>query len=322
MPCYRPNTAYYPLFLDDCGKRRLRFDAQARFNGDYKEINVPCQRCIGCRLEYSRQWAIRCMHEASLWSRNCFVTLTYNNASMPDYGCLRYRDMNLFQKRLRFHFGNGIRFFAAGEYGELSARPHYHMLIFNHDFEDKEFHSQRGDFILYRSPSLEKLWTNPKTGESYGYSSVGTLTFDSAAYVARYVTKKITGDMAFDHYAVVGADGLPLVDIDGEVIMRPPEKAFMSRRPGIGKGWYDKFKRDTYKDDTVILKRADGSRISVRPPKYYDNKFKVEYPFDWDEIKFERQEAAKLYSDNSFERLRVREEVKLAQLKSLKRTLD
>ena len=148
-----------------------------------------------------------------MWDRNCFVTLTYNDEHLPANGSLNKRDITLFLKRLRKRYGKGIRYYQCGEYGELLSRPHHHAILFNHDFEDKQLWSVRGGVRLYRSASLEQLWP-------YGYSTIGDVTFESAAYVARYVVKKITGEREGEHYR-------------GKM----PEFATMSRRPGIGRGW-------------------------------------------------------------------------------------
>jgi len=215
-------------------------------------MTVPCGRCIGCRLERSRQWAVRCMHEASLYEDNCFITLTYSEKYLPPGGSLLKSDFQKFMKRLRRRFSSSsIRFYHCGEYGENTFRPHYHALLFNFDFVDKVLWSERGSFRVYRSAVLEDLW-------SLGRSEIGSVTFESAAYVARYITKKVTGDNAESHYRVV--------DSDGVIVDRLPEYSTMSLRPGIGKGWYDKFKSDVYPSDEVIV----GGRPSL-PPKYYDS---------------------------------------------------
>ena len=173
-------------------------------------MSVPCGRCIGCRLEHSRQWAVRCMHEASLYEDNCFITLTYANEYLPPGGSLRKRDFQLFMKRLRKRFSDGvIRFYHCGEYGENTFRPHYHALLFNFDFVDKTLWSLRGEHKVYRSAVLEDLWPS-------GQSEIGSVSFESAAYVARYITKKVTGARAEGHYRAVD-------ELTGEIFDRLPE---------------------------------------------------------------------------------------------------
>ena len=174
-------------------------------------MKLPCGRCVGCRLERSKQWAIRCVHESQLYKDNCFITLTFDNDHLDEDSSLQLRDFQLFMKRLRKQFvppnpyeegsieyddfqqSHAIRFFHCGEYGELNKRPHHHAIIFNFDFDDK-YLWKRGTNPLWRSPTLEKLWP-------YGMSSIGKVTFESAAYVARYVMKKVNGELADEHYA-------------------------------------------------------------------------------------------------------------------------
>lgn len=325
MPCYSPLTAYRSHTLNDSGKRSLVFNPAVGARD--RRVDIPCGQCIGCRLEYSRQWAMRCVHEASLYEHNSFITLTYNDAHLPSHASLRYRDLQLFFKRARKRLGK-FRYFAAGEYGEESLRPHYHAIIFGIDFArawhpgyfDADRHgnvvtavSKSVDYVCYDSTALKLLWSDPDTKEGIGNVLVGSANFKTAAYVARYVTAKVTGDDAFNHYVVRDVDGDELI-VDDEFVLRQPERALMSRRPGIGKAWFDKFKHDVYKDDTVII---NGK--AVKPPKYYDNQLDSDFV---DDIKLDRKRGLARHKSNcTHERLRVREHVKHAQISSLKRTI-
>lgn len=227
-------------------------------------VKLPCGQCIGCRLERSRQWAIRCSHEASLYDLNCFITLTYSDEHLPANRSLDYEAPVLFMKRLRERFGSGIRSYGCAEYGEKFGRPHYHLCLFNFDFPDKRLWRNDRGHKLYTSEALSELWR-------FGFSSVGSVTFESAAYVARYVTKKVTGKLEEGHY--------------GD---RKPERSIcVSRRPGIGKGWFDKFGKDAYTRDFVILRGR-----KCRPPKYYDSQFEIAYPSDFCLIKRKRKRSA------------------------------
>lgn len=221
-------------------------------------VTVPCGQCIGCRLERARQWAIRCVHEASTHKHNCFLTLTYSPEHLPrsinletgeigdgQFASLNKRDIVLFMKRLRKEFGSGIRFLQCGEYGEAYGRPHHHVLLFNFDFPDKRFWRRAGGYNLYRSESLERLWP-------HGLSEIGSLTFESAAYVARYITKKITGECADEVYSG-----------------RLPEFITMSRRPGIGRVWLDRNIDNVYPVDRIYIRPG----LLARPPRYYDRIF-------------------------------------------------
>lgn len=265
MPCYFPLQAFRARHMTKNGKRAITFDVR---ESDSSEILfLPCSRCIGCRLERSRQWALRCMLEASEHIRNCFITLTFNDENLPKDNSLDVRYFQNFMKKLRKKYGNGIRFFHCGEYGDKYGRPHYHAILFNHDFDDKVLWKNSGQFPLYRSSALEKLWP-------YGYSSIGNVTFESAAYVARYVMKKVTGDGAWTHY----------LDVETGVIKKP-EYTTMSRKPGIASNWFSRFSSDVYPHDFMFLRGR-----KMKPPKYFDRMFESKFPDLFEELKAKRLE--------------------------------
>jgi len=136
MACYHPISAWRGEILES-GKRSVIFDRTKECLPD-SEMSIPCGQCIGCRLERSRQWALRCVHEAALYQDNCFITLTYNDENLPKTQTLVLEDVQKFWKRLRKHFKTKqIRYYLAGEYGELTLRPHYHACVFGFDFKDK-----------------------------------------------------------------------------------------------------------------------------------------------------------------------------------------
>lgn len=295
MPCYHPIKGWRARdgSVTFAKNRSLRIPA-----------TVKCGQCIGCRLDRSGAWALRCIQESQLYENNCFITLTYDDKNLPNGGTLEKRHFQLFMKRLRKKYGSQIRFYMCGEYGEQFGRPHYHACIFNHDFEDKEaFKQTETGFVIYTSKELETIWP-------FGFSSVGDLTFETAAYTARYILKKITGDSADDHYQKT--------DIrTGEVVQVQPEYTTMSRRPGIGRQWYEKYKEDAYPSDFLTHK---GKKLPI--PKYYDSLFERSSPEDFERIKDSRMAKLKLRrKDLSPERLRAREQVKLAQISQLKRNL-
>lgn len=274
MPCFFPNQAFRSVNFTKLGKRAITFDVREAWSSEV--LSLPCGQCKFCRLERSRQWALRCVHEASLHERNCFITLTYSPDKLPKGNSLVLDHFQRFMKRLRKKFGNGIRFFHCGEYGERFGRPHYHALLFGHDFSDKYyFKTSSSGEKLFRSPSLEKLW-------KYGYSSIGAVSFDSAAYVARYVLKKINGKLSDAGFYLVD----DIIDFDtGEIFSRKPEYCTMSRRKAIGKSWLEKFTSDVYPHDAVYLKGR-----KMRPPKYYDRVYEAMFPMDFEEIKAKRVE--------------------------------
>lgn len=291
MPCYRPLKGYRARTVNpSTGRRSIVFSARDGLL-DFP-VDLPCGQCIGCRLERSRQWAMRCMHEANLYERNCFITLTFRDECLPVDGSLDVKLFQDFMKRLRFRCGPGIRFFHCGEYGEKFGRPHYHACLFNFDFDDK-YVWRRSDagFTVFRSALLEEVWP-------YGNAEIGDVTFESAAYVARYITKKVTGDAAEAHYGG-----------------RKPEYTTMSRRPGIGKGWFDRWKFDVYPRDLMVLRGRQ-----VRPPKYYDRQFEIAYPSDWAIVRRKRKRSGIMFRALEPEtRLSIREEIHTLRFNLLKR---
>lgn len=314
MPCYSPLHAFKARG-EDPSKIVVTFRRPESFRGE--RLDLPCGQCVGCRLERSRQWALRCMHEASLYDRNCFITLTYSDENLPPGRSLVKADFQNFMKRLRKEFGARIRYYACGEYGKsvgvVLGRPHFHALLFNHDFADRRFHSGRSPNEISTSESLSRLWP-------FGFSVVGQVTFESAAYVARYVMKKVTGKRSEAHYGG-----------------RLPEFTLMSRGSkrigtgGIGKGWFDRFKSDVYPHDRVVVRGSPS-----RPPRFYDNLLGREDPAELAFLKIKREESANgahvidVLSDgrrirvpeSDGVRLLVKEEVKKAEISTLRRRLE
>lgn len=290
MACFSPLAAFQTADGSVVFSELRRYDIVA-------SITLPCGQCRGCRLERSRQWATRCLHEASLHRDNAFITLTFDDAHLPAGASLDYRPYQLFVKRLRQHFApRPVRFYMCGEYGSDFNRPHYHACLFGVDFQDKTFWKKtEPGAILYRSATLEKLWP-------FGFSSVGEVTFESAAYVARYILKKINGDLADEHYKFIDPE-------TGEITHRRPEFTKMSLKPGIGAGWFEKWHGDVYPHDYVITRGAKS-----RPPKYYDSLLKKSSPETLEAVKFERVLEGRAHlEDNTPERLAVREKVLAAK---------
>ncbi|QGH73233.1 MAG: replication associated protein [Microviridae sp. ctKAt32] len=305
MPCYSPLQAWKGDVLAS-GKREIVFKKPNNAYGALP-VSLPCGQCIGCRLERSRQWAMRCMDEASLYKENCFITLTYDDKNLPVGGSLEKRDFQLFMKRLRKEVNYAsikgfvgprmdyrkLRFFHCGEYGETNGRPHYHACLFNYSFPDCVFYrvNRNGD-KLYTSAMLSSIWKK-------GISIVGAVTFESAAYVARYVVKKFMGSEEDKdrHY---------LNEETGEIL--PSEYVTMSRRPGIGKGYYDKWKSDMFPSDQKVVR----GKVMV-PPRYYFNEFEVDNPEGSAIVRAKRlKNRVKMVDgidDNCLSRLVVREGV-------------
>lgn len=230
------------------------------------------------------------MHDAS-----CFLTLTYDDAHLPPDRSLHKDHLQKFLKRLRKKIDPiKARFYACGEYGENFARPHYHLCLFGYDFPDRVLASNRCDHKVYTSATLSDLWP-------FGFHYIGSLTFDSAAYVARYCTKKVTGKNAESYY-------------QGKL----PEFTLMSLKPGIGATWYDKFSSDIIPSDFMIV---NGRKML--PPKYFDRLSEKLHSSKFKRIKTKRKQRAYKNSDNStLARLDVRMKIKNAQVKTLHRHFE
>lgn len=262
MPCYFPLKAYKDVDLRDRSKTQIVFNRARSWRGE--RLDLACGQCIGCRLEKARQWAIRCVHEASLYPENSFITLTYDPQHIPPNGSLCLRDFQLFMKRLRKWAKKPIRYYHCGEYGETTQRPHYHSLLFNLDFQDKIPFGRKNNIPTYTSDTLSRLWGK-------GFAVSGEVSFDSAGYVARYALKKVNGKNAKEHYG-----GLK------------PEYSTMSRRPGIGFRWIEQFYRDVYPRDGVVI-----NGTVTRPPRYYDDFFGKKSASELALLKIEREKNEK-----------------------------
>jgi hypothetical protein len=264
-----------------------------------RALQLPCNSCLGCLLERSRKWAIRCLHESQMHEDNCFVTLTYDDAHLGD-GSLNYRDYQLFMRRLRKRFG-AVRFFMCGEYGDLRGRPHFHSCLFGFNFPDREYYrTLRSGSRLYTSGILSDLW--PK-----GFSSIGDVTFESAAYVARYIFKKF-------EKPIPGW----IVSEGGECRPKVREFTRMSLKPGIGREWIEKYLDEVYDNDYVVV-----NGVKCRPPKYYDGVLKLVRPDSFESLEVGRVANAVLHApDCTPARLADREVVTRARLAFKRRDLE
>lgn len=328
MACTSPLTGWRAKHLNKNGKRPIVFNRNEGFTD--MEVTVPCGRCTSCRLEYSRQWAVRCMHEQTQHKDAMFVTLTIapeHIQTVWDWksakkGEKRTKEklnehsiskvsLQRFFKRLRKQTGADIRYFACGEYGDTTHRPHYHAIIYGYDFPDKMIHTKtkNGD-LLFKSEQLQKIW-------GFGFCLIGEVTFQSAAYVARYVMKKRKGDpdTIDPKTGKTNAEYYMIQDeTTGEVFTINPEFCLMSRKPGLGHGWLEKYKSDTNKDFITL----NGNKMGL--PKYYDSILQKE-----DEEQFRKRKVKRFKRINQDEQLPVRMEAKRkvteAKTKQLVRTL-
>lgn len=300
MSCYNPIRAY------QCADGEVVF-VELRKYDTVRTLYLPCGGCVGCRLERSKQWASRCIHEASLQEKNCFITTTYRDDQLPSGNSLNYRDWQLFMKRLRKKYAQQekIRFYMCGEYGEKFDRPHYHACLFGIDFEDKKyFKKTEKGHSLYTSEILEEVWGK-------GHCLIGQLTYETAAYTARYIMKKINGQLQKEHYEKIDKE-------TGEITNRTPEFNKMSLKPGIGAGWLEKYKNDAYPEGEIII---NGKK--TRTPRYYDKKYKKTDPDNYEVMQWEREKRGIEQQWNNTEtRLKIREEVTIASIRHLKREID
>lgn len=324
MPCYSPLTGYYARKVNKTGKRSIVFDVTKALIES--PVLIPCGRCIGCRLDRSRDWAVRCMHEASLYDENSFITLTFDDDHVKR--SLDPSDFQKFMKRLRSAIApKKVRYFACGEYGSQFSRPHHHACLFGYDFPDKELISVSNGVKQYTSELLSDLWP-------MGLHTIGSVTFDSAAYVARYVLKKWKSE-DLDEEDLYNA--MRLYDKAKRAGVKVPEKATpskkasfafydgrlpeyvtMSLKPGIAEEWFSKFSTDIYPNGFVVL---PGGK-SVKPPKFYDRKFEIEDPRASAILKGKRLDKASKNIHNSKRRLAVREAVKLSNINQLQRSYE
>ena len=176
-------------------------------------IEIPCGKCMECRLSYSKQWANRMMLEAQDHSSSYFLTLTYDDDHVHsnEFGLLTLykKDIQDFFKRLRRRIEpDTIRFFACGEYGEHTFRPHYHAIVFGLTLDDLEPFGFSSGYPVYTSEFISSIWKN-------GHVLVSSVSWDTCAYTARYVVKKA------NHYT---NDYFHSMHVD-------PEFCLMSRRP-------------------------------------------------------------------------------------------
>lgn len=306
--CYHPLKAFV-LHVDSDGKKKLKITSyqvdhvEQRLGAPHsayvctekKEstpgwkrfdefIEIPCGKCWQCRLAYSRTWANRLMMELEDHDEAWFLTLTYDDKNVPkswyadpetgealESMTLDKRDWQLFMKRLRKEYdAKKIRFFASGEYGSSTARPHYHAIVYDLHFEDRElkFLKMSDGFKLWKSDRLDKVWGK-------GFCVVAEVSWDSCAYVARYVMKKVNGDMAKFY----------------ETFALEPEFCLMSRKPGIAREYFERNKEKIYEYDKVNLSTPKKG-VSMKPPKYFDQLFDQVDHERLSELKEQRKIAA------------------------------
>lgn len=303
MRCFHPQPAIY----SPDGKVRM----VRRSEGARGQLELRCGQCIGCRMSHSASWATRIMHEAQLFPRNAFVTLTFDDEHVPSDYSLDYSIFQRFMKRFRKAVSPlEVRFFMCGEYGQAPReppfipRPHFHAAVFNWFPDDAKFLKRLSSgHELFTSAFLSSVWTD-------GFSSVGELSFESAAYIARYVAKKISiSDESPDKWIRHYARPLLADFSTGEVPVVVPEFARMSLKPGIGFRWFQAFRASNYRDYIVV----NGSKMPV--PRYYSKLLEKVSEDVYSSVKVQRYEKAlEMESEGTPDRLRAQEAVAKARL--------
>lgn len=310
MACYHPIGAWKSTWKKANGKSAITTAVTPSGSPDqWDRIQLPCGQCIGCRLAHSREWALRCMHEAYYHEEVSFLTLTYE----VDPVTLDHEHFQLFMKRLRKAVAVPLRYYMCGEYGSVYdesgnpvegalGRPHFHAILYGYSFPDRVPWSRSGSGQpLYNSPTLDRTWGN-------GYATTQDFSVEAAAYVARYVLKKVNGGEAKAHYE-------KLDKATGEVVRVAPEYTRMSLRPGIGSQFIQDYTGDVYPKDFVTLK---GEK-KFRPPKYYDKFLEENDPEMFAAIKEKRRKEVTIVTQKRLEQI---EQCKLERAKKLKRPIQ
>lgn len=295
MACTAPETYYSRDPAKNDGLRGLTKDPRKALSS--ATITVACGKCIDCRLAYSREWALRCMHETQTSGDGSFLTLTYDDEHLPDDWDLHYRDFQLFMHRLRKRIPRAGRFFMCGEYGDDFGRPHFHAILFNCVFSDREFYKTVDGVDYYTSELLSCLWGN-------GFCLLGDVTMASAGYVARYNLKKITGPAAGAAYQFVTPDGV--------VVDRQPPFSQSSLKPGIGADWFAKYVADVFPCDHLVYA---GKKFPV--PRYYMKLYERMNEAKAEKVKGKRRLSAREMKHHpDFTSRRLRDKNELAIIKS------
>lgn len=252
-----------------------------KFNPYYKSIiPVPCGRCAGCRMDYSRDWADRCCLEvmAGDLKSSYFLTLTYDDGHIPPNGSVEYYDVQLFLKRLRKRVGS-FRYFGASEYGDTTFRPHYHIILFDINLSDLKYFNTKGGEPYYTSETISNSWCK-------GNHLLTSFNFSTAAYVARYVFKKQKGEGS-QLYTDLGID---------------PPGSFMSLKPGIGAPYFDEHSEEIMDTGRILLPYPIAKKPRfIAPPKYFQKLIADRFPERWEAIKQDLVHKSNILTDSKFQ---------------------
>lgn len=262
----------------------------------YEYLNIPCKKCIGCRSDNASMWSMRAYHESILHKKNCFITLTYNNEAgdlLDDPLCmysLRYRHFQLFMKKLRKEFPQEhIGYIVCGEYGHKNGRAHWHAILFNFDFPDKELVYESKGFPHYKSEILNRLWSkyivNTKTFVPIGFCDLANVDYDCCSYVSQYVMKKLP-DIVTSPIVSYDDEGIPI-----RLEERAPVLVKTSRNPSIGLDWFVKYGKNAV--ERGFCYSPSNKKFRLKVPQYYYDKFEEFYPERSKEIQENRTELLK-----------------------------
>lgn len=311
MPCHNPRFSTQ----DEYGLVTLRHSRlQALLEeGDYLELS--CGRCGGCRARRVRDKAIRSYHESllhrraagrALVSNNCFITLTYDDSTLPPHSSLDHSHWQNFAKKFRRDVGP-FRYLMCGEYGGKTHRPHYHAVLFGMDFHaDRKIWKQDGKKIEWRSPTLEELWP-------HGFSSLAPMNFATASYVAGYVVKKMRNANFEEAHAIYGKGPEP-------IFVKKPEYTQASKVPGLGADFFKKYWHEIYPRDRV---RIEGKEYM--PPKFYDKLLFERDPVVYDQVMAKRAEwleEQEPTTDNELKARKANFEARMSQRKQRHQDAD
>jgi hypothetical protein len=295
VSCDFPKKAYFIQ-----GRAQPVFYRPSGHSGAW--ILVRCWQCLGCRLWVRADWQTRCMLEARMHESNLFLTCTYDDEHLPKDLDVSLREAQLFVKRMRKRFGADLTFMQLGEYGDQTARPHYHSTWFGLSVEDGQLFSAKRGNRLYRSSSLEEVW-------GLGNVLVAPATAQTMAYVAGHQLKDLV------NVRERSRSGYELLDVStGELRKRRVPFRTQSNRPAIGRRWFDKYWRDVFvaNQGTVIL---NGERRSA--PRYFWRLLEKQQPELFAKLWAERvlfAESDQFRAENTAERLAVRAKVRSAKI--------
>lgn len=295
MTCFRPLKGY----INPEGQ----FKSSIRGQGWGIRTQVPCGYCLGCRIRKRNDWAIRCHHESKFHPVSTFITLTYDTEHLPMHSSLHKPHLTAFLNGTRQSNGSArTRFFASGEYGTKTHRPHYHAILFGYWPTDFKQARTGKPYAEGTSEKLSKLWNK-------GFVTCGAVNYATAAYVAKYCLERPTENLADRTFYYQRQD--PIEDRQVDV-----EPEFNCQSPGLGKLWIQKYWTDVYPSDELVL--LSGQQATVfKPPLYYDKWLRDNKPEIYAQVKLQRMQNTDPDSpENGETRLAIRELSKRANMKA------